>query len=100
MFPLTGSSARTSAIINSEEELTVIENLIRQHSDCSGEAGIGGSTNEIPQTQFAFSDLYLQNTSVGKLPSVFIENMVFLAPSVGTLLLKSYLRRGPEFYYN
>ena len=103
MFPLTnisGNTARTSAIINSEEELAVVGNLIRQHSNCSGQAGIGGSTNETAQTQFAFSDLYLRNTSVGKLSGVVIEYMVFLAKSCGTLLFNSYLRHGLEFDCN
>ena len=102
MFPLTnisGSSSWTSGIINSEEELTVIGNLIRQQN-CSGQAGIGGSTNETDQTQFAFSDLYLRNTSVGKLSGVVIEYMVFLAKSCGTLLFNSYLRHDLEFHCN
>ena len=47
--------------------MAAVGNLIRQDSNCSGQAGIGGSTNETAQTEFAFSDLYFQNASFGEL---------------------------------
>ena len=52
--------------MNSDEEVNTVSNLVQQNSSCSGEAGIGGSTNEATETEFSFSNLYSQNTSLRK----------------------------------
>ena len=67
---ISGNNAYTKAIINSEEELNIVGNLVGQNGDCSGEAGIGGSTNETANMQFAYCELYFQNTSFGELLSI------------------------------
>ena len=75
---ISGNNAYTKTTINSEEELNIVGNLIRQHSDCSGEAGLGGSTNEDANMQFAYSELYFQNTSLGELLSTITEYILIL----------------------
>ena len=51
--------------MNSGEEVSTVGNLVEQNSDCSGEAGIGRSTNENTGTEFRFSNLYIQNSTTG-----------------------------------
>ena len=47
----------------SEAEVSIVSTLVGQNSSCSGEAGIGGSTNEAVGSQFAFSNAYSRGTS-------------------------------------
>ena len=51
--------------MNSSEEVSTVGNLVQQTSDCSGVAGIGGSTNQAAPNEFAFSPAYIQSSSTG-----------------------------------
>ena len=48
--------------MNSSEEVSNVGNLVQQNSDCSGVAGIGGSTRQPAGNEFAYSSFYFPNS--------------------------------------
>ena len=58
-------------------EVLNVGNLVEKNCNCSGEAGVGGSTNAAVQSQFQLPD-YSRNTSFGKYIGTFTGPVVSL----------------------